>query len=129
MLAMAVAQMPPQQQAVAPMQLQINRGTHGQQNFGGHVPVWQTGDDGCARLAAQPLHRGVQVEAFVLRIFLIFGELPQHNGLLLVKHACVQQLGQHAFDAVGVFGHIFQKQHALVDLRKVGGAQQAGEHA
>ena len=91
--------------------------------------MWQAGDDGRARLAAQPLHHGVQVEAFVLCIFLIFGELPQQNSLLLVEHACVQLLGQHAFDAVGVLGHIFQKQHALVDLRKVGGAQQAGEHA
>lgn len=59
MVAVAVAHMPPQQQAVAVLQLQINGSAYGEQHFGGYVPVRQAGDDGRACLAAQPLHDAV----------------------------------------------------------------------
>lgn len=89
----------------------------------------QSGEDGGARLAAQPLHHGSQVEALVVRACLEIGELPQNDCLLIVQHASMQQLGEHAFDAVGVFRDVFQKKYALFDGGEIGGTQQAGEYA
>ena len=89
----------------------------------------QSGEDGGARLAAQPLHHGSQVEALVVRACLEIGELPQNDCLLIVQHASMQQLGEHAFDAVGVFRDVFQKKYALFDGGEIRGTQQAGEYA
>jgi hypothetical protein len=43
---------------------------------------------------------------------LVVGELPQHHGLLLGQDARVQQLREHALDAVGVLAHVFHEQDA-----------------
>ena len=90
MRTVAAAQMPPQQQAVAFVQLHVDCCANRQQNLGGYMAVRQTGDDGRARLAAQPLHHGLQAEALVVRGFFIFGELPQQNRLLPVEYASMQ---------------------------------------
>jgi hypothetical protein len=40
----------------------------------------------------------------------------------------VPQLGQHAFDAVGVLVHVFDEQHAALDLREIRRAHQRCQH-
>ena len=56
------------------------------------------------------------------------GELAQHDGFLLGQHAAVQQVGEHALQAVGVFAHVFQKQYAALDLWEIRRAQKRHQH-
>ena len=63
-----------------------------------------------------------------MRCEAVVGEPAQHDQFLARQHAGVEQLGQHALDAIGVFTHVLQKQHAALDLGPPGRAQQRGHH-
>src|SRR5690606_7883058 len=52
----------------------------------------------------------------------------QHNGVLPFQHARMEQLREHALDAIRVFAHVFQKENPAIDLRKKWSAQQGGKH-
>ncbi len=58
-------------------------------------------------LSAQPVHHGLQLETGIVAAQAVVGELAQHNRLLPRQHPGMQQLGEHALDAVGVFAHVF----------------------
>ena len=92
------------------------------------MAVGQTLQHGALDLATQPVDHGLQLEALVVRAELELAELAEHDGLLLGQHAGMQQLGQHAFHAVGMLAHIFQEQDAALDLREVRRAQQGDQH-
>ena len=59
---------------------------------------------------------------------LVARELAQHHGLLLGEHAGVEQLAQHALDAVRVFAHILDEQDAARHIGQERRAYQRGEH-
>ena len=58
----------------------------------------------------------------------VLGELPQHHRFLLGQNTRMQQLGEHALNAVGVFADVFQKQNTTLDLREIRRAQEAHQH-
>lgn len=99
--------MRPKQQGVAIFHYETHLLTHGQAQFGRHMTKRQIRQHGGFDLRAQPIHDALQLEAFVMRGEFVVGELPQDNGFLLGQYASVQQLRQHAFDAVRVLCHIF----------------------
>ena len=85
----------------------------------------QAGQNRNLDLSAQPFDHSRQFEPLVVPGYrLELGELAQQEGLLPGQHPRMQQLGEHAFDAVGVFAHVFQKQHPFVD----GGKKWRAEH-
>ena len=127
LLGLPGGQVAPDEQGVAPLQGQLHLRAHGQQHLGGHMAHGQAGEDGRARLRAQPGQGLVQVEAPVLRAKAVVGKAAQQHGLLRVQHARVQKLGEHALDAVGVLGHVFQKKNAALHFGQPGRAQQGAQ--
>ncbi len=55
----------------------------------------------------QPVHHALHVKALVMGREFVLRELPQHNGFLLGQYACMQQLRQHALNAIRMLAHIF----------------------
>ena len=88
----------------------------------------QAGQHRCAGLAAQPVHHRLQLEALVVRPELVAVERAEQHRFLFTQDAGVQQLGQLAFDAVRVLVHIFEEQHAALDARQPGRADQRAQH-
>ena len=92
------------------------------------MAVRQIGQHRRGDFAAQPVHHGLQLVALVVRRQLVVGELPQQHRFLLRQHTRVQQLGEHALDAVGVLVHVFNEQNTAGHLRQIGRAHQRAQH-
>ena len=77
------------------------------------MAIWQTGEHRDLELLAQPVHDRVELKTRIMAVKLVVRERAQHNGFLVGQNAGMQPLGQHALDAVWVFGQIFQIQNQL----------------
>ena len=121
----------PQHEGISPFHGQGHALAHGQHHLGSDMAERQAGQHPRLDPRLQPLHHHAQFEAPVMRHRLVVGELAKNDGLLLGQHPGMQQLGQHALDAVGVLSGVLNEQHAALEgwqRRQIGGADQRGQH-
>ena len=120
--------MGPQYQSIPFFNQHAHWGTHRQADLGRHMTKRKIGQHGYLEVRPQPLHDAGEFEALVVGGELKLGELAQHNSLLTGQHPRMQQLREHAFNAVRVFCDVFQKQHATVNLGEIGRSEQRDQH-
>jgi hypothetical protein len=97
----------PNQEGIASFRGQINFGTDGQEDFGGHVAKRQACQYGNLQLRTLAVYHCFQFKTFVVCDQFVGGKLSKHNDFLLLKYTRIEQLRQHALDFVRMFAHIF----------------------
>ena len=98
-----------------------------QRQFGAGVAEGQTADDRGFCLGAQPFEHRRHVVAAIVGAERVAIDMADQHRALRVDHPGLQQLDQHAFDAVGMLVDVLQKEDAALDLRKVGRAEQSAD--
>jgi hypothetical protein len=117
-------QMPPNQESLTAFNGQANHGPNGQQDLCRHVPERQTLQHRNIDLALQPIDNRLEFETFVVCRGFVAGELAKNQGFLLSQNSGVQQLREHALNAPGVFGDVFDEQNAVANLGEIRRAHQ-----
>ncbi len=99
-----------------------------QGELGGAVPKRQAAHDRNAGRLGDAIEGDVHVVAVVVLGHPVAREVAHQQGLLPTEHACVQQVVEHAFDAVRRLGDVLDEQQSAVDCREIGRTDEAAEH-